>query len=354
MRLLEKTAQGTILGGVLTLVAVVVLSGSLEAQTIGMVADDRTHTVTVFDADSDTVLGSVPLPGSGIVTGDCSITANQSLGYVTDLRSRVWGIDLTGPTPSLLPAPYPIPISNRGQDTSISPDEQFLVVCSAFQPVAVIDIATQTEIGTFSLGPGVGCNSVDVCSDGSVLVTSLIGTVRRLTIDSAGNLTDTGEALSSSFPLNAYCSPSSNAGVVVNQVGGGSVESFTIPGLASVDVRFTTGVSAHAGAINPAGDRVFVRTASGTVDAFGFNQATGALSATPLFTINVNSSQPFFGIDQIAVHPNGLKLYIPEVGALGVYDVDPAFDSGDLITSIVDGNIIRPTGVCFPATPPLE
>ena len=214
MRLLGKTAQGTILGGVLTLVAVVVLSGSLEAQTIGMVADDRTHTVTVFDADSDTVLGSVPLPGSGIVTGDCSITANQSLGYVTDLRSRVWGIDLTGPTPSLLPAPYPIPISNLGEDTSISPDEQFLVVCDSVapEPVAVIDIATQTEIGTFSLGPG-GCNSVDVCSDGSVLVTSFFppGTVRRLTIDSAGNLTDTGEALSSDFSMNAYCSPSSTA-----------------------------------------------------------------------------------------------------------------------------------------------
>ena len=48
-------------------------------------------------------------------------------------------------------------------------------------------------------------------------------------------------------------------------------------------------------------------------------------------------------MDQIGMHPNGKKLYVPEFNALNVYDpvtLNP-------LTSITDPNIVRPTGVCI-------
>ena len=75
----------------------VLLTASLGAQTIGMVADFSGF-VTVFNADTDTVIGSVELPGVfDFTTGDCSITSDQSLGFVTDMDNQVHVIDLSVP-----------------------------------------------------------------------------------------------------------------------------------------------------------------------------------------------------------------------------------------------------------------
>src|SRR6476660_1485625 len=170
------------------------LASVASAGTKGMVADNATGWVTVFDADTGTVFGTVVIPNPNAGTfGDVSITADQTRGFVTDFNSHVWVIDLTATPPVLAAGPNPIAISNGGEDLSISPDRKFLAVCDGVPSVvSVVDIATRTEIATFDLGGD--CNSVDVCSDGSVLVTSFAtGNVRRLTLDASGSLTDTGE-----------------------------------------------------------------------------------------------------------------------------------------------------------------
>ncbi|MBI3799514.1 MAG: hypothetical protein HY268_21415 [Deltaproteobacteria bacterium] len=335
---------GLILGSVLALGVVV---PPVKAQTIGMVADDDTHAVTVFNADTDTVLGTVDLPDSGAATGDCSITADQTRGFVTDFQSRVWVIDLTTSPPSLAAGPNPIPIANFGEDTALSPDQRFLVVCdgSAVQPVSVIDRATQTQISTFDLGSD--CNSVDVCRDGSVLVTSSdTGNVRRLTLDSLGHLTDTGEVLFSGDPMNVYCAPGGTSGVVVN-FNPRQIQSFTIPGLNSVDVRPLSGGFGVSGVVNPIGNRVFARsTVDGAVDSFEYNPITAKLSATPLFTLPFASAIPLFGMEQMALHPKGTKLYVPQPEALNVYNAN----TGAALTPITAPGIVTPTGVCFRRT----
>ena len=89
------------------------------AQTLGMVADG-TSSVTIFNADTDTVLATVPISSGSI--GDCSITADQTLGFVTNFRSEVFVIDLQ--TLALASGTNPIPISNPGEDTSLSPDAE--------------------------------------------------------------------------------------------------------------------------------------------------------------------------------------------------------------------------------------
>jgi len=322
---------------------------SEPVQTIGMVVDDQTDIVTVFNADTDTVLGTVPI--GGLTNGDCSITADQTLGFATDFSFNVWVIDLTTIPPSLAAGTNPIPISNHGEDTSISPDQQFLAVCdgSVPQPISVIDIASRTEISTFALD--IDCNSVDICSDESVLVTSFHNrNVRRLIIDGAGNLTDTGEVLiidgggSNTSPNNVFCAPGGESGIVIRR-GPQEILSFTIPGLNLVDTRTLSGteLTGISGQINPAGDLAFARSNGGAVDAFTYNSATGALGITPLFTIPIANTITFFGMDQMALNPDGTKLYVSQPAALNVYDSS----TGTLLTSIADPNIVEPTGVCF-------
>jgi hypothetical protein len=122
------------------------------------------------------------------------------------------------------------------------------------------------------------------------------------------------------------------------------ITSFTIPGLSGVDTRFSSGGS--SGTFNPTGDRMFVRSGS---DVFDFNPATGALGASPLLMFPVAFAIGFSGTDQIALHPNGGKLFVSEIAkrgmgptsAVNVYDPT----TGALLASITDPNIVEPTGV---------
>ena len=341
---MERFKKSTRFSVLMGLALIVSLSGTpLAAQTIGMVVG-QSGGITVFDASSDTVLGTTAIPGGTI--GDCSITADQSKGFVTRFDSKLYVVDLTTPSaPVAAAGPNPIAIANNGEDTSITPDEQFVLVCdgSANQSVSVVDIATQTEVSTFSLGTN--CNSVDVCSDGSVLVTSVGGlgnTVRRLTIDGAGNLTDTLESLSLPNPNNVFCSPDAASGVGITR-GTNQIRSFLIPGLAPADTRTLTGGFGISGDISPANDRVFARTTSGAkIDVYGYISASGALTPTPIYSVGTSNTPTFYGMDQLAVHPDGSKFYVSKgSGAVDVYD--SAF--GNLLTTIVGP--ANATGVCF-------
>ena len=116
----KTVLRGTVLSAGLVLLAVALQGTPVMAQTLGMVADNFTDRVIIFNADTDTVLGSVPVgPGS---VGDCSITPDQTRGFVTDFQDRIWVIDLT--TLALAPGTNPIPISNNGEDTSVTPKRE--------------------------------------------------------------------------------------------------------------------------------------------------------------------------------------------------------------------------------------
>jgi hypothetical protein len=315
------------------------------AQTFGMIVNNRTKKVVVFDADSDTVTGSVTI-GSGS-NGDCSISLDRGLGFATDFLSHVWAINLS--PVGLATGINPIPIANRGEDTSLSPNGKHLVVCdgSALEPVSVIDIESRAQIGTLFGLPG--CNSVDVASSGSVLVTSASGNVARLTIDSLGTLTSTGEVMSAGGePNNVIAAPGGASGVVITRQES-TVKSFTVPGLTPVDTRALSGFGI-SGVINPPGDRLFVRDNGGSVNVFKYDSFTGAIGATPMFSFPIAATPTFFGMDQMAIHPNGTKLYMSQPDAVEVYDTA----TGLLLNLITDAAISEPTGICLPGcTAPL-
>jgi thrombospondin type 3 repeat protein len=318
------------------------------AVVTGMVMDNDTGRAVLFDADTGLVTGSVALGPHHQGTGDCLVLGDRGPAFATDFDARVWALDLTATPARLAPQPNPIRISNPGEDLALSPDGRYLVVCdgSGAAPVSVIDIATQREVATFDLGSD--CDSVDVCDDGSVLVSSTIQqVVRRLVLDADGSLADTGEShVFAGTLMNVDCAPGSKSGVAVTY-NPGTLHSFAIPGLAEVENRplgDLVGIVAQTVLFNPPGNTVYVRGGSG-VAAFAYDKATGQVGAAPLFTFTTDGITAYFGIDQMAIDPAGGKLYVSSYYPPAV-EIHSALD-GSLVGTITDPEISRPTGVCL-------
>jgi hypothetical protein len=305
------------------------------ANGVGLIADNSTNSAIVFDPGTDTVTGVVSIPANGGVIGDTAISKDGTLGFVTNFGTQVYVIDLSATPPVLAAGTNPISVSNDAEDLSITPDGNFLVVTggSGATAISVVDIAARTEIGTFP-SPA---NGVDVCNDNSVLIVSDGNGVRRLTVDGAGNLSDTGESLASGTN-NVSCVAGALTGVTGDYFA--AVNSFAIPGLSPLDNDVVSS-AAQAFALNKDGDRLFVFDCGGNqISAFDYDPATGALSSD--FSIPGPSQGCWYGIDTLAVHPDGSKLYVSSTsGAVDIYDTN----NGAPINSITDSAIVNPTGV---------
>src|SRR5262249_8908440 len=75
---------------------------------------------------------------------------------------------------------------------------------------------------------------------------------------------------------------------------------------------------------------------------------TAAIGAAPLFTIPIASTGTFFGMDQMAIHPNSNKLYVSQPGSVQVFNAT----TGALITTMTSPDISSPTGICLPGCTP--
>src|SRR5262249_54725719 len=149
-------------------------------------------------------------------------------------------------------------------------------------------------------------------------------------------------------PNNVFAAPGAHSGVVINR-SLSQMRSFTIPGLALVSTTTIAGGGGLgiSGVVHPAGDRVYARSNPGAVEAFSFDANTGQMGGSPLFTIPIVAAQTFFGMDQMAIHPNGSRLYVPQPNALQVYDAA----TGALVAVIPDSGLAAPSGVCFASAP---
>jgi DNA-binding beta-propeller fold protein YncE len=294
------------------------------AQVIGVAADDTNNAAVVFDAETAQILAMIPLSGSGL--GDCVISVTHQLAFVSDFSGRISVIDLAATPPRLAEGVSRITISNAGQDMAITPDGRFLIVAGGGNPapLCVINIEERRQVSTFSTGGD--NNSVAVAEDGSVLASSRnSGRIRRLTINDAGVLTNTGDFLAFSQPNNVVPAPGGMFGVGVGRAGG-RFGSFAIAGMSSIDVRAESEIGL-CGTFSPDGARFYARfTSPGMIEVYDFDPVLGRLSPTPVFAFSVPDAPAQFGVDQIAMHPDGLALYVcapggvrmhhPETGAL--------------------------------------
>ena len=361
MSRIPTLASGAALVGILMLGALLNASPA-NAQTIGMVTDEfvdfknNVARVTVFDADSNTVLGSVELSPafSGPASVDCSITPDQTLGFVTDFgNQRVWVIDLTGPTPELATGTNPIQLGRFAIDSTLSSDGNFLLVSGISSPISVIDIAGRSVIGAVG-----SSRAVEACDDDSVLVTD-INTVKRFSINAAGNLIDTGEVSNLTGAFNTACVPNSSTFLSLQFQSVPQIASLQNPGLGVLDTLVSPAVDVLpiSAVVSRSGEEFFVRTRD-RVQGFNYDPLTGQFGARFL-DITTPEAIPSVGVDQLALHPDETKLYVsrrgipfdpglpPEPGAVDVYDID----SGALVAQIEDENILFAQGICLAAVP---
>ena len=111
----------------------------------------------------------------------------------------------------------------------------------------------------------------------------------------------------------------------------GGLSSFTLPGLDMADYESLNSSTGVAAVFSPNGRRLFVRTRQ-SVEAFDFNPATGAMH--PDWKQPLAATSTFYGVDQIAVHPKGDKLYVDGGSSMLILDPNTGSQVGAIGTPI--------------------
>ncbi len=343
----------TVLLWVSLLALVLLTSGTGFAASLGMVMDNKSFELRVFNADTDVVVTSLKTTTSQL-SGDCALSADESVGFSSHADNHISVYDLAMPVATAEVDTTSIEISNAGVDMSLSPDGSLLVSAGAgivYEPLSIIDTVTKTEVAVAA--PFLNHTSAEFCDDGTLLVTTTYGDSFAKPFDNAiydarlnlvGELQLGGNRLSSGAqPNNGSCAPGSRAGVLLDREAG--LTSFTLPGLEQADFAKLRGKTAVAAVFNYVGDRLYVRTTE-TVEAFDFNPLNGAMRRDWVRTVAYSSE--YFGIDQIALHPDTGKLYVDGGQEMLILDTETGIQNA----SINGGDT---TGICFanraPRTP---
>jgi len=318
---------------------------TVSAASLGMVTDNRSDELRLFDADTGTVLAS--LQGSaGRMSGDCALSRDETTGFSSNAGRQISVFQFTDSGAGKSVGFSSIDISNSGVDMSLSPDGQLLVSSGAgnlYEPLSIVDTSGRVEMSVSA--PFLDHTSVEFCDDGTLLVTTTYGrslaapfdnAIYDARVDADGEVELAGHRLSSGAqPNNGSCAPGSRSGVLLDREAG--LTSFTLPGLRKADYAALNGATAVAAVFNRGGDRLYVRTTE-TVEAFNFNPLNGMMEAD--WVRPVPFSSEYFGIDQIAIDPESGRLFVD--GGQSLLILNP--DTGDHTGSINTGDA---TGVCF-------
>lgn len=321
------------------------VSGMVQAQSFGLVSDAGSNLVHVFDADLDLITTQIPA-GPGYAVGDCAIATNTRVAYATSSGNEVSFIQLADGQNLPVPSGIQVPISNLGLDLALSPDDSFLVLSgggSLQQPLSVVDTQLAREVSTTGLFAD--HTSIEFCDNGTLLITTTSGkyyaqgtdnALYDAGIDDSGAISLRGSRLSSGQqPNNAACAPGSLSGVLLDR--SGVVTSFTLPGLQEVE-KFDTGDGASVSAVFSAdGKQLFVRSVN-YIQSFDFNPVTGAMQL--VWKQPAPRSSRFYGVEQIALHPDGTKLYVDGGKAVLILDSRTGLDAGLIAMG-------ETAGICF-------
>ena len=315
------------------------------AAALGMVTDNESNELRLFDAGSGIIVASLPRP-HGQISGDCTLSKDESTGFSSHADRNISVFNFSDAALGIDVDITSIEISNAGVDMSLSPDGSLLVSTGAghvYEPLSIIDTARQIEVATST--PFLDHTSAEFCDDGTLLVTTTYGNSLAKPFDFAmydarvgidGELQLGGNRLSSGAqPNNGSCAPGSKAGVLLDREAG--LTSFTLPGLKKADFAALQGGTAVSAVFNRSGDRLYVRTTS-TIEAFTFNPINGVMKAD--WVRSVSFSAEYFGIDQIAIDMDSGKLFVD--GGRKLLIIDP--ESGEQTGSVHAGDA---TGVCF-------
>ena len=319
--------------------------------SLGLANDSNTGDALVFDPTTGTVLGSVNLPG-GAFGAQTSIISDGTLGFAVNFSNNLFVLDLSNPASPTIAST--IPISDSGEDLSVTPDGKYVIIAGAdSSTISVVSVASRTQVSTFNLGTG--ALSVDASVPGIVLVAT-DSSVTELDIDGSGNLTAPGTTLNlAAEPNKIVVAPGGASGVVISR--SGTLTSLTVPALTAVSSVTLEDFNGDSIAFNPTGTILYARSSTingtgstGEVQAYSFNPMTGAVSSSPLFSISVASTALYYGVNQLASSADGSTLYVPDDNnaSIDLYNSTTGVSEG----SITDPGIISsPTGIYVGAIP---
>jgi len=327
------------------LAALSLYAGSCFASALGLLTDNETHKIHLFDAGTGSVIAS--LQGNlGRISGDCALSRDETTGFTSNAGRNISVFSFSSAATGRTAEVSSIEISNAGVDLSLSPDGRYLVSVGAGnidEPLSIVDTASQREVSTN--GEFLDNTSAEFCDDGTLLLTTTYGhsfarpydnAIYDARLDPGGELQLNGSRLSSgATPSNSSCAPGSGAGVLLDREAG--LTSFTLPGIRKADFAQLQGGTAIAAVFNRSGDRLYVRTTY-SVEAFDFNPLNGMMQAD--WVQKVPFSAEYFGIDQIAIDPADGKLYVDGGSVLLILDPD----NGNQLGRVSAGDA---TGVCF-------
>ena len=321
------------------------VTGTAFAASLGMVTDNKSDELRLFDAETGVTVAS--LQGfAGRINGDCALSKDESTAFSSHAGRHISVFQLANSAAGNSADISSIEISNAGVDMSLSPDGQLLVTTgagNAYDALSIVDTAARVEVATSE--PCLDHTAAEFCDDGTLLVTTTFGdsfakpydnAMYDARVSSEGELQLVGNRISSGAqPNNGSCAPGSRSGVLLDRQAG--LTSFTLPGLEKADFAELHGATAVAAVFNRSGDRLYVRT-SEAVEAFDFNPLNGMMQAD--WVQPVPFSSEYFGIDQIAMDLDSGRLYVD--GGQELFILDP--ENGQQTGSIGTGDA---TGVCF-------
>ncbi|NND44439.1 MAG: hypothetical protein HKN58_03880 [Xanthomonadales bacterium] len=312
-----------------------------------MVSDDHSNRLSIFDATLDSITASLDA-GPGMALGDCVVARDERLGVTSGSSAEITFIDLDPESMGEVLPSSRLEISNLGVDMALSPDDRYLVLAGGgalHQPLSVVDTDQRAEVATAHWFAD--HTSVEFCDDGTLLVTTINGAGFNSLPDNAmydarisddGQLSLLGRRISSGAqPNNTACAPGSLAGVLLDRSGG--VTSFTLPDMLPVAHVDAGPEPALAAAFSADGRRLFVRTQT-AIQNFEFNPVTGDLALR--WRQPAPAIPAFFGMELIALHPEGNKLYVDGGDAMLIVDAD----TGQFTDAIQLGDA---TGICLAA-----
>ena len=330
------------------LLAVLVLAELASAQRArGMavgespVSSNGQRNVIVFDADTNTILNSIPFVFPSGVPDDVGIIPGTGLGAVSLSRGvslrDIWLVDLMASPPDLAGGTNPIvDPALQGSDFAVDPQGRFLIVASSNKgnsALAVVDVATRRVVHTFPDPDPL--HSVTIGRDGSVLVASFTATnVRRLVLSPTGELSDTGEvlvpnlaasnpALGPDWPSTTYVFPGGRVGATLTIHGW--LTTFTLPGLTPIAARRVP-KAGFSCAVVPARDGsnlLFARTglvSAPALQAMDYHPILGTLGSTRWTSGFPNGYESTYkgGMEWVAVHPKHPFVYTCYDGGIEV------------------------------------
>lgn len=346
-----------VLAAIIATVSVLVMPGCGTLKSA--LVTGQNQSVLAVNMESDTLIGSVTMPAdAAIPTGLRTpvLALDSTVGFLTGGDDLTYLLHIDEAAIALSAAP-PVPVADAGRVMDSAAANPWMLVRSNPDPGGFALTANNTfdlRVAVSSLAFPQFFEQVVVCDDGSTVLVrqTYPARIRLLSLDRLGVLSDTGHTLDLDLmPTWVACAPGAGAGAVMMPVGAdASVVSFRIDpaaGLTTADNVVSHAVASGAmGPINNAlafaadGTGLFLRSSSiigdeqdGWIERFSFDSSTAAIGDAAIYTERAGVSY-VAGLNQIGVHPDGVRIYLPNafarVGRIDILDAVSGARLGDL------------------------